>query len=59
MTPDIRDQHVADLRAALRRASRLLAYSAGGEAWEDPAHSAQVMAEVERIEGLLNRTTPE
>lgn len=59
ITPDPRDQHIADLRAALQHAVHLIAFSAGREAATDPTHSGRLVAATEAMEEVLNRTAPE
>ncbi|PJN31294.1 hypothetical protein CG717_16125 [Streptomyces sp. CB02613] len=58
-TPDPRDQHIADLRAALDRARRYLAFAAGLEAAPAPEHSQTLMSEAAHLEQVLARTAPE
>ncbi|MFD8919422.1 hypothetical protein ACFV0Y_16585 [Streptomyces sp. NPDC059569] len=69
ITPDrpaeIRDQstadllqHVADLRASLEHAVRLLAFSAGREAAADPGHSELLLAAADEMKDVLTRTRP-
>lgn len=58
-TPDPRDQHIADLRAALDRARQVLAFAAGHAAAADPDHSRTLMAEAAHLEQVLTRTAPE
>jgi hypothetical protein len=55
---DVRDQHIADLRASLEHATRLLAYCAGLHAATDPKHSEDVMAAVDGMKDILTRTGP-
>ncbi|MFI0768605.1 hypothetical protein ACH4TQ_27515 [Streptomyces sp. NPDC021218] len=55
---DIRDQHIADLRAALQLAARLLAFSAGREADADPKQAARLMRTADDLTDVLNRTGP-
>ncbi|MFJ1782618.1 hypothetical protein ACIOKA_38565 [Streptomyces anulatus] len=58
-TPDLRDQHIADLRAALDGARRYLAFAAGLEAAAEPQHSRTLMDEAAHLEQVLARTAPE
>ncbi|MFF7459614.1 hypothetical protein [Kitasatospora sp. NPDC008115] len=55
---DVRDQHIADLRAALQRAIPMLAYSAGREAADNPGYSAQLLEVTEVLNSTLDRTAP-
>lgn len=57
-TPDPRDQHIADLRGAVRAAVTHLAFAAGYAA-ADPEHSRTLMDEATRLEHVLDRTAPE
>ncbi|MFJ4637555.1 hypothetical protein ACIP69_18265 [Streptomyces hygroscopicus] len=53
-----RDQHIADLRAALQRVIPLLSFSAGREAVTDPKHSALLSAAADNLTDILSRTAP-
>ncbi|MFC7924793.1 hypothetical protein [Streptomyces cinereoruber] len=55
---DIRDQQIADLRAALLRAVPLLAFAAGREADTDPRQSALLSAAADDLTDILDRTAP-
>ncbi len=57
-TDDIRDQHIADLRAALQRVIPLFSFSAGREAVTNPTHSRLLSASADDLTDILNRTTP-
>ncbi|MFE9886839.1 hypothetical protein [Streptomyces scopuliridis] len=69
ITPDrpaqIRDQsnadllqHIADLRDSLEHAARLLAFSAGREAADDPGHSVRLLTAADEMRDVLIRTRP-
>ncbi|GAB2629028.1 hypothetical protein GCM10027168_70900 [Streptomyces capparidis] len=53
-----RDEHVADLRAALQRVIPLLGYSAGLEAATDPGHSELLLTTADHLTNLSARTAP-
>ncbi|MGY3685034.1 hypothetical protein [Streptomyces sp. TE33382] len=53
---EIRDQRIADLRAALESASRELVFCAGWEAAADPGQSARLMGAAGEFEAVLART---
>ncbi|MFJ7131019.1 hypothetical protein [Streptomyces sp. NPDC098101] len=55
---DIRDQQIADLRAALQRAVPLLAFAAGREADTDPRQSELLSAAADDLTDILDRTAP-
>jgi hypothetical protein len=55
---DHRDQHIADLRAALQHAVRLIAFSAGREADTDHKQSASLLAAADGMQDVLDRTAP-
>ncbi|WP_030221628.1 hypothetical protein [Streptomyces bikiniensis] len=55
---DIRDQQIADPRAALQRAVPLLAFAAGREADTDPRQLALLSAAADDLTDILDRTTP-
>lgn len=55
---DIRDQHIADLRAALQRTIPWLAFAAGREAATDPRQAELLLAAADDLTGVLSRTTP-
>ncbi|GHJ24433.1 hypothetical protein [Streptomyces albus] len=57
-TPEIRDQHIADLRAALQRAVALICYSAGREAPTDPEQSEELLRAADGMREILARTAP-
>ncbi|MFI7239648.1 hypothetical protein [Streptomyces cyaneofuscatus] len=57
-TPDPRDQHITDLRDALDRARRYLAFAAGLEVAAAPEHSRTLMDEAAHLERVLARTAP-
>ena len=51
--------HIAELRAALEHAIRLLGFSAGREAATDPQYAARLLTAIDDLTGTLNRTDPE
>ncbi|MFF5393125.1 hypothetical protein ACFY5H_33215 [Streptomyces sp. NPDC013012] len=53
---DIRDQQVADRRAALQRAVPLLAFAAGREADTDPRRLELLSAAADDLTYMLDRT---
>lgn len=53
-----RDQHIADLRAAVQRAVPLLAFSAGREADTDPTYAEMLLTAARELENVLTRTAP-
>lgn len=55
---DIRDQHIADLRAALQRAIPWLSFAAGREAATDPRQAELLLAAADDRIGILDRTAP-
>ncbi|MEU6927356.1 hypothetical protein [Streptomyces sp. NPDC046631] len=55
---DHRDQHIADLRAAVQHAVRLLYFSAGCEEATDPKQSARLIAAADGMKDILARTAP-
>ncbi|MFI0191756.1 hypothetical protein ACH4PW_29940 [Streptomyces sp. NPDC017082] len=55
---DTRDQHIADLRAAIQRAIPLLGFAAGREADSDPRQAGLLLAAADGMTQLLNRTAP-
>ncbi|MFE2728940.1 hypothetical protein [Kitasatospora sp. NPDC059327] len=57
-TPDVRDQHIADVRAALQRAIPFLGFSAGREAATDPNYSGRLFAAADDLTNTLDRTAP-
>ncbi|WP_055526000.1 hypothetical protein [Streptomyces graminilatus] len=57
-TADPRDQHIADLRAALQQAVRHLHFCAGREAATDPEQSAELSAAADGMTDVLARTAP-
>lgn len=54
-----RDQHIADLRATLQHAVRLIAFSAGREAVTDPKQSEVLLAAADDMKVVLARTAPQ
>ncbi|MFH8619149.1 hypothetical protein ACH4E8_29365 [Streptomyces sp. NPDC017979] len=56
--PDPRDQHTADLRAALTTAKAWLSFSAGMLAADHPDHAEQQMEVAEQMTRVLDRTAP-
>ncbi|MFJ6143131.1 hypothetical protein ACIQH7_06000 [Streptomyces anulatus] len=58
-TPDPRDQHIADLRTAVRSAASYLVFAAGHSAAADPDHSRTLLGEAAHLEQVLARTAPE
>ncbi|OXM60128.1 hypothetical protein [Amycolatopsis sp. KNN50.9b] len=57
-TADTRDQQIAGLRAAIRRAIPLLSFAAGREAAKDPRQAGLLLAAADDMTELLNRTAP-
>lgn len=55
---EIRDQHIADLRAALTRAVPHLAFHARQVAADDPEYAERLMAATDTMQDVLNRTAP-
>ncbi|MFI1889848.1 hypothetical protein [Streptomyces jumonjinensis] len=58
-TADLRDQHIAVLRAALERAAAWLSFSAGIVAAKHPDYAERQMAGADGMKELLLRTAPE
>ena len=55
---EIRDEHIAELRAALQRVVPLLSFSAGREAATDPTQADLLSAAADDLTDILNRTAP-
>ncbi|KDN84362.1 hypothetical protein [Kitasatospora cheerisanensis] len=59
ITPaDPRDQHIAQLRAALERAVPELAFAAGQLAADDEAQAERLLAAADHLTATLERTAP-
>ncbi|OKJ06832.1 hypothetical protein AMK19_23590 [Kitasatospora sp. CB01950] len=51
-----RDQHIADLRAALQRAKAEIAFAAGRETADDPVQATRLLGTVDDLQAVLDRT---
>ncbi|CQR59338.1 hypothetical protein [Streptomyces leeuwenhoekii] len=56
---DTRDQHIADLRAALQRAIPLLGFAAGRKAAPDPRQAETLLAAADHMTQILTAPPPE